>query len=54
MRVKIKGKVYDSERVPITLNLSADDKKVIGDMQPEVSEIHIYPSDQYWIYNKTR
>ena len=43
MLIAVRDKIYNSHEEPISLHLSADDKKNIQNMAEEASSITIYP-----------
>lgn len=52
MKVKIGDQIFDSDKKPIMLVLSEEEKNMLYNMSPESNEFHIYPSDRYWTYDK--
>lgn len=51
MKVKIKGRIYDSEKEPVMVILSDEDKRNISAMPPDSSKYASFPDSDEWTMN---
>lgn len=51
MKIKIRDKIYDSEKEPIILALSKEERDQINSMSPEDNKFIAYPDGEEWTKN---
>lgn len=51
MKIKIGDKIYDSEKQPVMIIISEEEKKQISNMAKEATKYCIYPDNEEWTSN---
>ena len=51
MKVKVGNKIYDGEKEPVMVILTAGEKEQIANMYPDATKYCIYPQTDGWTKN---
>jgi len=51
MKIKIRDTVYDSEKEPVVLELSMEERNLLSSMSPNDKRFISYPDNEEWIKN---